>query len=118
MIVLISITAVVLAAGCIWLAVRIVNRRELWAKRLAFCLAAVVIIGLVVGYPLSFPWVNAFLINHPELQWRLTNRMVTFYAPLEFIVRHCPSNLRDRYLDYRDWCIAVACPPQDHRGLR
>src|SRR5262245_35298477 len=109
MLVLLPILAIALAAACIWLAVRIVNRREKWAKKVAFCLAAVLAVGLAVAYPLSFPWANAFLINHPELQWRLTNRAVTFYTPLGFVLRHCPDNLRDNYRDYCDWCLTIAC---------
>jgi hypothetical protein len=40
--------AITFAAFCVWLTVRIVNRRERWAKRTA--LAVVVLLG----YPLSF----------------------------------------------------------------
>ena len=46
---LLPIIAIVFAAFCIWLTVRIVNRRERWAKR---TLAAVV--GLPLTYVLSF----------------------------------------------------------------
>jgi hypothetical protein len=41
--------AVAFAAFCVWLGVRIVNRRERWAKW-----TAVVVVALLVGYPLSF----------------------------------------------------------------
>lgn len=43
------IAGVVFAAGCTWLAVRIFNRRERWAKRTAGALAAV-----LIGYLLTF----------------------------------------------------------------
>lgn len=45
---LVPAMAVTFAAFCVWLTVRIVNRRERWAKRTA--LAVVVLLG----YPLSF----------------------------------------------------------------
>src|SRR5258708_31491364 len=43
------LAAVTFSALCVWLAVRIVNRREKWAKWMAVALAVV-----LVGYPLSF----------------------------------------------------------------
>jgi hypothetical protein len=46
---LLSALAVALAAFCIWLTVRIVNRRERWAKRLAIVIAC-----LPILYVLSF----------------------------------------------------------------
>ena len=47
MAVAISIFGVAVAAFCLWLTVRIVNRRERWAKWMAVIVA-------LVGYPLSF----------------------------------------------------------------
>jgi hypothetical protein len=44
-----SITGVAYAAFCVWLSVRIVNRRERWAK---WTLA--VVVGLLVLYVASF----------------------------------------------------------------
>ena len=41
--------AATFAAACIWLTVRIVNRRERWAKR-----TAVALVAALVGYPISF----------------------------------------------------------------
>jgi hypothetical protein len=46
--ILLSALSVVVAAFCVWLAVRIVNRREQWAKWTAFGLFAVLVV-----YPLS-----------------------------------------------------------------
>jgi hypothetical protein len=48
MAVLLPVLYVGFAAFCIWLAVRIVNRRERWAKRTALGL------GVLLAYPLSF----------------------------------------------------------------
>jgi len=41
--------AVAFGAFCVWLTVRIVNRRERWAKRTAMALVAMVLYGLSVG---------------------------------------------------------------------
>ena len=48
--VLVEILGVALAAFCVWLTVRIVNRRERWAK----CALAGTIIGVPALYVLSF----------------------------------------------------------------
>ncbi len=45
----IILPAVAFAAFCVWLAVRIVDRRERWAKRTAIAL----ILWMLVAYPLS-----------------------------------------------------------------
>lgn len=50
MIFVLSTLAAALAAFCVWLTVRIVNRRERWAKWTAVGLAVLVL----TGYPLSF----------------------------------------------------------------
>jgi len=54
---IIAALAMAFAAFCVWLTVRIVNRRERWAK----CTAVLVAIVALVGYPLSFGpacWIN------------------------------------------------------------
>jgi hypothetical protein len=43
---LFSVLGVAFVASCIWLTVRIVNRRERWAKR--------TLLGIVVGVPLAY----------------------------------------------------------------
>jgi len=50
MTILLSILAIAFAAFCVWLAVRIVNRRERWAK----WTAAAAIVTLPVAYILGF----------------------------------------------------------------
>jgi H+/Cl- antiporter ClcA len=69
--------AVAFAAVCVWLAVRIVNRRERWAKRLAVVLA----VATVVGYPLSVGPV-AFLSRHSN---GLPEGIYAAYAPLHWV---------------------------------
>lgn len=57
MTIVLPILAVVFVAFCVWLTVRIVNRRERWAKWTAIEMA----IAVLVGYPLSFGpacWIN------------------------------------------------------------
>src|SRR5580765_999977 len=74
MIVLLSTSAVAFAAFCVWLAVRIINRRERWAK---WTLAAT-IIGTPVLYVASFGpacWITSRVAEpHPIFN--------TVYTPL------------------------------------
>jgi hypothetical protein len=46
-----SIIGITFTAFCVWLTVRIINRRERWAKRLAVAVGLAVLI--VAGYPAS-----------------------------------------------------------------
>ena len=68
--------ALVLAVFCVWLAVRIVNRKERWAKWLAVGLA----IALLV-YPLSFGPVT-WLMNHDYVPEWMAWPVEIFYWPL------------------------------------
>ena len=74
---IISALGVVFAAFCVWLTVRIVNRRERWAKRMA------VLLVLLVGYPLSFApaiWIHPYLPDPAQdvVRW--------IYEPLHWLV--------------------------------
>jgi hypothetical protein len=73
------------AAFCVWLAVRIVNRRERWAKRIA--------IGLIVvlfAYPLGFGpacWISSRINgDHSPLVSYL-------YGPVIPACRRCPKHV-------------------------
>ncbi len=83
---------------CIWLCVRIVNRRERWAKRLALCLTVAAVI-----YPLSWPiWLNCLprdSINRESgaaCAWG-------FYGPLVVFLKRLPESIRQPYVDYFEW---------------
>jgi hypothetical protein len=85
----IAALAVAFAAFCIWLTVRIVNRRERWAKRTA---AAVILVGLV-GYPLSTGpagWMRANGWIGPDTDRSLHR----FYSPLKWQFRNSPEPIR------------------------
>ena len=74
--ILAAILAVAYAAIGVWLAIRIVNRRERWAKRLAF--------WLIAAYPISFlVWGFA---QHYGLRIGSTARLVEIlYRPLIWV---------------------------------
>jgi hypothetical protein len=76
------------AALAVWLAVRIVNRRENWAKRIAAGLAVV-----LIGYPLSFGpacwWLSGLL--EPGPSFAEVRRGPLAYWPLGYIAKYGPS---------------------------
>jgi len=77
MTILLRVLPVAFAAICMWLAVRIVNRREQWAIRVAVPLAA------VVAYPLGlFP--ACWLVGNKILSARIVGAVYEPYFWLEF----------------------------------
>jgi len=71
-----SIFGTAFAAFCVWLTVRIINRRERWAKRMA------VLLVVFVSYPLSLA--PAFWI-HPYLPDPAQDAMRLIYEPLHWV---------------------------------
>jgi hypothetical protein len=92
--------AVAFAAFCVWLTVRIVNRREQWAKR---TLAG--LIGLPVLYFASFGpicWLQDRRILPPMLAQRI-------YGPLGLILDNCCSDrISELVIDYGICCSGDA----------
>ncbi|HEY3965282.1 MAG TPA: hypothetical protein VGM05_12075 [Planctomycetaceae bacterium] len=76
---------VALIALCGWLTVRIVNRRERWAKWTAAALA-----GVVLLYPLSFGPATWLVLGDHVPEWFL-RPIENFYWPLLLISVHAPE---------------------------
>jgi len=110
-----AIFGVGFAAFCVWLTVRIVNRRERWAKRIGLGLCA-----LVVLYPLSSGparWLNSRFLpvgpapiglasdeadDDPDT-WSLCDYV---YAPVELVVDRSPDWLQSLYYNrYIAWWV-------------
>jgi len=91
---IVAVLGVAFAAFCIWLTVRIVNRRERWAKRTAVALVA------LLGYPLSIgPFV--FLRFHGYMSDQTWNAMVSsVYWPLEKCLQLGPALIADAFRSY------------------
>jgi glucan phosphoethanolaminetransferase (alkaline phosphatase superfamily) len=91
---------VAFAAFCVWLTVRIVNRRERWAK---WTLAAVLCVALV-AYPLStgpMEWMHendSFTDQEVEVLTR-------FYSPLAWLTANGPHQINDAFAWYLNWCV-------------
>ena len=79
---------VAFAAFCVWFGVRIMNRRERWAKRI---LTAAII--LLMGYAASFgPW--NWSIGHDKQEWGAGSKGDSFYHPILWLWHYGPSPIR------------------------
>lgn len=97
MTIVIATLAVAFAAFCVGLTVRIVNRRERWAK---WTLVGMSLVA-AASYVLSYPWVVGVAIrnNDPAI-----DRVIQFYTPIVGLVRHLPESIRSEYSSYNHWC--------------
>src|SRR5580765_2867040 len=98
-----AITGIAFAALCVWLTVRIVNRRERWAKR---TLAAVV--GLPVLYVASTGPVN-WLASRELLPDWLASAATSFYAPVEWTRLNGPRSIGSTLY----WWMTLLMPHSD-----
>jgi hypothetical protein len=73
MAVALSIVAIAYAALCVWLTVRIVNRKDRWAKRIA--------LWLVAAYPISF-LLMYLARSRNVISVRFVNQAEVLYRPL------------------------------------
>ncbi|MBI3861951.1 MAG: hypothetical protein HY290_08640 [Planctomycetia bacterium] len=107
MTILLPTLAVAFAAFCVWLTVRIVNRRERWAKWTLVGLAAM----LLVVYPLSFGpavWYNGRYgeLNGPPVQ--------RFYSPIFRSTAFVPDSWRSAINWYAN--LGLGKGPNDFRA--
>ena len=92
--ILFAVAGISVAAFGIWLTVRIINRRERWARRTAAALVVVLVV-----YPLSFgPAVWLFVHVLPKSSLPVLH---VLYTPLQPIFDHSQTfrNLAFRYQD-------------------
>jgi hypothetical protein len=106
MAVLISVLGIAFAAFCVWLTVRIVNRRERWAK---WTLAGVTI-GLPLLYAISIGpacWMTLQVyIGGEQIKW---NRALIIYIPLaRMILENPPPDSRFGHL--LCWWMTLGVP--------
>jgi hypothetical protein len=87
MTIVLAVTGVAFAAFFLWLAVRIVNRRELWAKRSA----VVLLVVALVGYPLSFGAACWWASGHPDEDGIITVPAPFLYWPFGWAKRRFPE---------------------------
>ncbi len=92
-----SIAGIAYAAICVCLAVRIINRRERWAKW-----TFAVVLALPILYPLSFgPWEAARFRTDPTRTVKTIDR---FFDPAhQFAIDRGPEWLARPYRAYLNW---------------
>jgi hypothetical protein len=102
--VIVGISGLVVAAFVIWLTVRIVNRRERWAKWTAVALS----IPLVL-YPLSSGPV-CWVIHHCDLSKPRLRFVLKLYAPYGLIIENLPEPLKKLEGEYEEFFIDLGSP--------
>ncbi len=89
-----------LMAFTVWLAVRIVNRRERWAKRTAVVLVVVLVAYPLSIYPLEWLWGRGML---PNLRWVDQARAI-YRSPIVWVADNGPE-----WFEYAlDWVETTA----------
>ena len=98
-IILIAILGIASGAFCVWLAVRLINRRK---KSRVWLWATAVLIALPILYPLSVGPVQwtYWRFGRPRWIWSASE---TVYAPLVSTIEECPFEIQSMYRDYVKW---------------
>lgn len=104
---LLAVLGVGFAAFCVWLGVRLVNRREKWAKWTAVGL----VMAVFVLYPLSMPWAEAAIISaarsavvrNEKLPGWVSDGATGIYTPLLYGLSVMPEIVLRPYQLYYDW---------------
>ena len=91
--IIVPVAGVAFAAFAVWLAVRVVNRRERWAKR-----TATVLVVFLALYPLSIGPAEWMRRNGWLTPW-IVEALTWFYSPLGQAYYNCPEPLR-RAMDW------------------
>jgi hypothetical protein len=87
--------ALIVALTCVWLTVRIVNRRERWAMWTAVFLVLLAILGYLLSIGPAAIWATQHRVKAADF--------TRFYAPLRMAANECV--LLDEFLDwYTDTC--------------
>lgn len=90
------------ATFCIWLTVRLINRRERWAKRTAIAL----LVGILFGYPLS--WRPAIYVYHAIDRPAWMEATLSVYEPLVWLLNSGRPWIFEPYRSYIFWFIGKA----------
>lgn len=93
--------AVAFTAFCIWLVVRLVNRRERWAKWTAAVVVALSLYSLSEGPAI---WL-ILKLDRPEWM-HVVARFV--YTPPYWAIGHGPEELKSQYYLYLGWWMSMA----------
>jgi len=84
--IILPVLAFAFAAFCVWLAVRIVNRRERWAKRLGW--------GLLIAATPSYTFLLGPLLwlhRHDYLPSSMVDACQRIYWPIDWLYKNGPA---------------------------
>ena len=90
------IFGVAFASTCVWLTVRVINRRERWAKWTA------VVVIIATAYPLSFGpafWSCSDNRGRVRQDW-VGSVFLYAYRPIIYLYRQVPTGMFDRYMGF------------------
>jgi high-affinity Fe2+/Pb2+ permease len=87
MAVALAIFGVAFAAFCVWLSVRIFNRREQWATRTAILLIYSLVMYVSSWGPATAYMIRGSLPDKNQIEWA--------YMPLNLALAHSPAMIRD-----------------------
>ena len=99
-------------AFALWLGVRIVNRRERWAKWTAVLLLVVFVLYPLSSGPTDWLYFHGYL-SKPVAEW-----LGVFYSPSGFFFRNAPRPIQDAYNRYDEFCVTFGDLPRPAPRLR
>lgn len=104
MTILLPTLVVAFAAFCVWLTVRIINRKERWAKW--------TLVGTIVGVPILYigsfgPACWATSNANPDVDVNQTNRALAIYWPLAKALSSAPNS---RFGEWLIWWMMIGTP--------
>jgi hypothetical protein len=95
MTILLPTLAVAFGSFCVWLGVRVYNRRERWSKW-------TLVVAIVLAYPLSVgPW--SYAMGRLGATSPFIAATAWIYWPLNVVMFSCPDFVADRYRGYYQW---------------
>jgi len=118
MIFILPTLAVAFAAFCVWLTVRIINRKERWAK---WTMAGLIVTFFVI-YPLSYPWAQAAFIDAgmkaatrgEQLPQWIVEGGTKFYTPLGWAISIMPDFVLEPFRSYNEWSLKMSGVDFEH----
>jgi len=101
---IVAATGIAAAGAAVWLTVRIVNRREKWARRTA---VTAVVVGIL--YPLS-AGPGTWLIHHGGFSKATLRFVLALYEPLGLASDHLPKPVDNAMRSYEEWFVDAGWP--------
>jgi predicted permease len=102
--VILGALGVSITAFGVWLTVRLINRRERWAKR-----TAAVLLGAMILYPLS-AGPATWILHHCNLPNPAFRFLLAAYRPMGFVTESSPSSVGNAIRSYEEFFVDIGGP--------